>query len=160
VTTDRSPRPGPLHLYGARSDRPALDWESVERRLVEAGTYWVTARSAGHPHPRPVWGIWSRRALLLSIGSPGLVASVGRDPRITVHLDSGTDVVIVEGTAQLLQESDAASIAAYDAKYEWTYDLDEYGPLTRVDPTVVMAWRSGGWAGRDGFEAVGRWTFG
>jgi hypothetical protein len=54
---------------------------------------------------------------------------------------------------------DPAELAAYDAKYEWQYDVAEYGPFTHVAPTVVMARRAGGRAGRDGFQQVGRWHF-
>lgn len=159
--TEQDPGAEPLRLFGTVSDRPLLEWDWVDRRLTEAGTYWVTARpSSGHPHPRPVWGVWSERALILSIGSPVLAGALRRDPRITVHLDSGTDVVIVEGTAQVMSEPDLKLMEAYNAKYEWTYSYDEYGPLTRVDSTVVMSWRSAGWAGRDGFESVGRWKLG
>ena len=154
------PETEPLRLYGTVSDQPLLEWERVDAQLTEAGTYWVTARAPGHPHPRPVWGIWSERTLTLSIGSLVLARAVGQDPRITVHLESGTDVVIVEGTARLLSEPDVQSVDAYNAKYAWAYTYEEYGALTRVDPNVVIAWRSGGWAGRDGFESVGRWSLG
>ena len=77
-----------------------------------------------------------------------------------MHLDSGTDVVVVEGIAQRIIEPDAALVAAYDRKYDWQYSYDEYGPFTRITPTIVHAWRSAGWAGRDGFQSVGRWRFG
>jgi hypothetical protein len=49
--------------------------------------------------------------------------------------------------------------AAYNAKYEWNYTTEEYGPLTTVVPTTAFAWRSAGWAGRDGFQETGRWRF-
>jgi hypothetical protein len=142
------------------SDQPPLDWSWVESQLVAAGTYWVVAPSNGHPHPRPVWGIWTGDALVLSIGSPALVASLEADPRCTVHLDSGTDVVVVEGIARRGAEPSAAHVDAYDRKYDWQYSYAEYGPFTTVTPTVVMSWRSAGWAGREGFRHVGRWRLG
>jgi hypothetical protein len=150
----------PLSLYGQASDRPALDWSWVEQQLIDAGTYWVVAPSSSHPHPRPVWGIWAHDALALSIGSPALAASLEADPRCTVHLDSGTDVVVVEGVAQRVMGPDAAQVDAYNRKYDWQYSYAEYGPLTNVTPTLVMSWRSAGWAGREGFQSVGRWEFG
>ena len=51
-------------------------------------------------------------------------------------------------------------IAAYDKKYDWTYDLEQYGPFTTIDPSNVLAWRAAGPAGRDGFAHTGRWTWG
>jgi hypothetical protein len=76
----------------------------------------------------------------------------------TVHLDSGTDVVIVEGVVEA-KTVDPGLISAYDAKYTWMYDVDAYGPLTSIRPRTVLAWRSAGWAGRDGFTATNRWRW-
>jgi len=73
---------------------------------------------------------------------------------------SGTDVVILEGAASIPAGAPAQIVVdAYDAKYEWRYDLAEYGPFTVVRPERVLAWHSAGWAGRDGFKQSGRWTF-
>lgn len=145
-------------MYGGPSDAAPLAWSWVEAELVGAGTYWVVARGGGWPHPRPVWGVWDDEALHLSIGSPVLGWALERDPTVTVHLDSGVDVVVVEGrVAGTTGAPDL--IEAYDAKYDWTYTVDEYGPLTTVQPAKVVAWRSAGWAGREGFQQTGRWRF-
>jgi len=146
----------PLSLYGSASDQPALEWSWVQLQLEAAGTYWVVTRGSGHPHPRPVWGVWHQDRLWLSIGSPTILRELEEDPTVTVHLDSGTDVVIVEGRATG-SSIEAPVIARYDAKYDWQYDVDEYGRLTVVAPSTVMAWRSADWAGRGGFQSTGRW---
>jgi hypothetical protein len=130
----------------------------VQTQLEDAGTYWVVARGAGHPHPRPVWGVWHADVLHLSVGSPIIARALEVDPLATVHLGSDTDVVIVEGTVTG-HRTDAAVLWRYDKKYDWRYDVDEYGPLTAIEPVTVLAWRSAGWAGRDGFTASGRWRF-
>lgn len=148
----------PLSFFGSQSDCAPLGWPWVEAQLGQAGTYWVVPRSDGPPHPRPVWGVWHGDQLLISVGSQVVARQLRADPVVTVHLDSGTDVVIVDGRVEG-SSSDAAAIQAYDTKYDWTYTVDEYGPLTVVTPTVVRAWRSGGWAGRDGFQSAGRWRF-
>ena len=88
--------------------------------------------------------------------APVLNRQLAQDPRVTVHLGSGTDVVIVEGT---VVERTAEAVDDYEAKYDWSYDVGEYGPLTVVAPATVLAWRSAGWAGRDGFQQTGRWGF-
>jgi hypothetical protein len=148
-----------LRLYGRPSDSPPLHWDWVDGALRDAGTYWVVAPSrppGAHPHPRPVWGVWAAWTLALSVGSPTLARLLEPGAPATVHLDSGTDVVIVQGT--VAGPTDAADLVArYEAKYDWTYALDEYGPLTAIAPTDVLAWRSSGWAGRDGFRQTGRW---
>jgi hypothetical protein len=105
-----------------------------------------------------VWGVWHREALHLSVGSRVLARQLDGDPPVTVHLDSGTDVVIVEASVEG-HTSDDDLVAAYNAKYSWDYRIDDYGPLTSLVPSTVVAWRSGGWAGRDGFEATARFRF-
>jgi hypothetical protein len=77
---------------------------------------------------------------------------------VTVHLDSGTEVVIVEGRVDGTIR-DSGIVAEYDRKYDWTYDLIANGPLTDIVPATVLAWRTAGWAGRDGFRHTGTWRF-
>lgn len=146
-------------MYGAPSEAPALVWSWVDERLASAGTYWTVARGGAHPHPRPLWGIWHRQQLHLSIGSPVIVRLLDAAPEVSVHLGSGVDVVIVEGRARGLTESQDL-YDAYNEKYDWNYSTEEYGPLTTIDLVTVLAWRSAGWAGRDGFQETGRWRFG
>ncbi len=133
----------------------------MEEQLETAGTYWLTARTPGHPHPRPVWGIWHSQRLHLSVGSPTLLRAVDAEPRVTVHLDSGTDVVLVEGMTSRTtrHETPTAVIQAYNAKYNWDYQVAEHGELIVVRPQRVLAWRTAGWAGRDSFQATGCWHF-
>jgi len=151
-------RTAPLRLYGQPSELPSPDWERVDDQLSSAGTYWVVTPTQTHPHPRPVWGIWREDALHLSVGSPMLAQAMRPTTAVTVHLDSATDVVIVEGIVAG-PSTDLELMAVYDSKYTWEYDTDQYGPLTTIVPTQILAWRSAGWAGRDGFQETGRWIF-
>ncbi len=143
-------------MFGQPTDAAPLDWSWVEEQLVRSDTYWVTTRGNGRPHPRPVWGVWVDDRLHLSIGSPEINRDLERDPELTVHLPNGIDVVIVEGTASGSTD-DPVFVDAYDAKYDWAYDAEAYGPFVTVQPTIVMAWRAAGPAGRDGFRHVGCW---
>jgi len=81
------------------------------------------------------------------------------NPDITVHLESGTEVVVFEGVAQVSSVPDVQVLNVYNTKYDWKYTYDEYGPLTQVIPETVLSWRSTGWAGRDGIQETGRWRF-
>jgi hypothetical protein len=146
-----------LVQYGQPSSEAELEWAWVDTQLTEAGTYWVSTGADRQPHPRPVWGVWVEEVLHLSIGSPMLAAAPFGTPA-TVHLDSGTDVVVVEGSVEA-KTVEPAVVAAYNTKYTWAYDVDTYGPLTSIRPQVVLAWRSAGWAGRDGFTLTGRWRW-
>jgi hypothetical protein len=157
------PHAEPLQMFGSASDAELLEWSWALDRLVAAETYWVLAvvdRPGTWPHPRPVWGVWEDGELHLSLGSPVVRRQAAADPHVTVHLDSGLDVVIIEGVASVESHADTERrVGAYDAKYGWDYDVGQYGPFTRVAPFAVMAWQAAGPAGRDGFTRVGRWTF-
>jgi len=155
----RSPVPRPLRLYGGPSPHPPIDWSWADQQLTDAGTYWVDPWAPGRPHPRPVWGVWTDTTLYLSIGSRVLRQRLEADPMLTAHLDSGADVVLLEGRVDG-ESTDAELIASYDAKYDWSYDVEEFGPLAVVTPARVLAWRLGGWAGREGFQATASWSFG
>jgi len=145
-------------MYGQPSGADELAWSWVDQQLEAAGTYWVTPTGPDRPHPRPVWGIWHADSLHLSIGSLVLARQLADDPVVTVHLDSGIDVVIIEGAATGSSD-ETGLLEHYNAKYDWTYTVAKFGPLTRVDPSKVLAWRSTGFAGRDGFQASGKWRF-
>jgi hypothetical protein len=147
-----------LVMYGSLAEARGLDWSWVDEQLVDAGAYWTVTPSDAHPHPRPVWGVWLRDTLHLSIGSPELNAAARDGVPVTVHLGSVTDVVIVEGRIAG-RNSDRDVLDAYNAKYDWDYTVGEYGPFTTVAPSKVIAWRSGGWAGREGFQQTGKWRF-
>jgi len=143
----------------AESPHDSLPWAWVDERFAAAGTYWVTAVNTGNPHPRPVRGWWDHELLHLSIGTPATRPAVEDDPRVTVHLESGTDVVIVEGWGTGRTAAPEV-VAGYDAKYRYRYDVDTFGPLTTVRAETVLAWQAAGPAGRDGFVATGRWRLG
>lgn len=150
-------RSRPLRMYGGEIDEPGRSWADVEARLRSPETIWVVA-GGERPHPRPVWGVWSGDALHLTVGSPALRAALVPGAQVSAHLDSGTDVVIVEGVVAG-PTSEPAIVAAYDEKYDYPYDLERYGPLTTVSPTTVLAWTAAGVAGRDGFRERSAWTF-
>jgi hypothetical protein len=80
------------------------------------------------------------------------------DPAVSVHLTSDVDVVIVEGHVVGFAEA-TLLYEAYNDKYDWDYTSEDYGPLTTIAPLKVFAWRSAGWAGREGFQQTGRWRF-
>jgi hypothetical protein len=101
-----------------------------------------------------VWGVWQSGQLFLTIGTPVTREALAADAAVTVHLDSGTEVVIVEGRASGPSD-DAEILQKYDAKYDWSYDLSQFGSLTRISPETVLAWRTTGWAGREAFSSQG-----
>ncbi len=138
------------------SEASPLAWAWVDEQLAAADGYWTEVAGPSRPHPRPVWGVWDEERLYLSIGSPTLRANARPGRPITAHVGSVTDVVIVEGEVGG-ETGDPDLVLRYNEKYDWDYGIEEYGPLTIVEPVTVLAWRSAGWAGRGGFQQTGRW---
>jgi len=134
-------------------------WERAERLLTESRNYWIaTTGRAGRPHAMPVWGLWMDGSFIFSTGR---AARKGRDlaanPEIAVHLESGDDVVILEGA---VEELDGAAILdryieAYDSKYEVRPDpSDPAAAVYELRPRVAFTWLEA-----DFVESAARWTF-
>lgn len=128
-----------------------LPWSHVEQRLTEAKHYWLcTVRPNGRPHAVPKWAVYLNGKLYFD-GSPETrhARNIAENPHLVVHLESGEDVVIVEGVAKESGKPTpelAAQIArAYAQKYadrgyapqpeQW----DE-GGLFEIEPHTVIAW--------------------
>jgi hypothetical protein len=165
VTTGRPPRPGPLLVtdgYGfgaAPADGTVLSWPTVEGWLVEARNYWVcTRRADGRPHAIPVWGLWTEGALWFSTDPASLKArNIARAPETVVHLESGDDVCVLDGSARAVLAADLPTgfLDRYDAKYQFRLDLSNpnFG-LFVFDPRVALTWRES-----DLPMSATRWTF-
>ncbi|HEY9290193.1 MAG TPA: pyridoxamine 5'-phosphate oxidase family protein, partial [Microlunatus sp.] len=87
--------------YNDSGQQEPLSWPEVRSRLVQSKHFWFsTADASGAPHARPIWGAWVDDTLYADGGVP--VTRWGRDllvnPRTQVHLESATEVVIVDGT--------------------------------------------------------------
>ena len=59
-------------------------------------------------------------------------------------------MVVVDGRVADCSVVDPVVLAAYDAKYDWSYDVGQYGPLTAIAPDRIHSWHAAGWGGRDG----------
>lgn len=140
--------------YGVPADRDGLlPWSHAAQRLADAHNYWIaTTRPDGRPHVTPVWGVWLDDALFFD-GSPETRRgrNIAANPAVVAHLESGSDVVIVEGEATELVGAPLALrarlAAAYTEKYEAsgyapTPDVWENGGLYVLTPRKVLAWTS------------------
>jgi PPOX class probable F420-dependent enzyme len=147
--------------YGIHADEDGLvPWSDAEAKLERARNYWVgTTRPDGSPHAMPVWGLWLEGALFFSSGSTSRKSrNLAVDPRIVVHLESGDDVVVIEGFAQRVTDDDELRrvAALYSAKYDFAFDPTGPGdyPVFRVRPRRAYAWLE-----RDYPGTVTRYTF-
>jgi hypothetical protein len=113
-----------------------LPWSWAEERLAAGHNYWVATSG---PHASPVWAIWSEGAIVFACGEPSRKArELAKDPRIVVHLESGMEVVIVEGQAERIDVTPEL-LEAYSAKYGHTEA--SAGIWFLVPPRRVLAWR-------------------
>ncbi len=79
-----------------------VTWEYVEKRLSEARNYWMcSVRPDGRPHAVPRWGVFVDGKVYYD-GSPETrhALNIRENPHVALHLESGDEAVILEGTAR------------------------------------------------------------
>lgn len=88
-------------LYGIKPRKKYLPWGHADQRLARSRNYWIcTVRPDGRPHSIPVWGFWLDGALYFGTGRATRKArNLAANPHLSIHLESGDDVIILEGTA-------------------------------------------------------------
>jgi pyridoxine/pyridoxamine 5'-phosphate oxidase len=126
--------------YGISEDADGmLDWSWAVERLTESRNYWiVTAGPGGRPHAAPVWGLWLEDALVFGTSPDSRKGkNLSRDPRVVVHLESGDEVVILEGAIERASIDDRIA-DAYGAKYEFRPEPSEGWFWLR--PFSALAW--------------------
>jgi hypothetical protein len=138
--------------YGIPSDTASLlPWSYVDGQMNQARNYWVgTTRPDGRPHAMPVWGVWLDRVFYFE-GNPFTRRgrNLARNPAVVVHLESGDQVLILEGEAREIKEP-ALSLTrslsrAFSSKYAWANyhpepDSWDRGGLYAMHPKVVIGW--------------------
>lgn len=150
----RASRPEMPDGYGIpASTQGMLPWSFVEERMAAAKNYWIgTVRPDGRPHSMPVWGVWLDGTLYFE-GSPETRRgrNIAANPAVVVHLESGDQVVIIEGEAYETSRPErplAVRLAeAYTAKYapvgyQPGPDSWDQGGLYVLQPHTVFAWTS------------------
>ena len=155
ASTDRPHMPG----YGLQPPTPEaglLPWSFVSEKMASAWNYWLaTASAEGKPQAAPVWGIWVEDQFYFSTGERSRKArNLAANPQLAVHLESGDEVVILEGR---VEEVPAGAWfdhldQAYYAKYK--VHLTAHNPVYRLAAETVFAWRE-----QDFPTSATRWRF-
>ena len=127
----------------------------AEQRLRSDIIAWLTTvGSNGRPYTVPVWFLWEGETILIfSRPQKQKVRNLRNNARVTLALDGsneGGDVVVVEGTAELLNDPDVkVSLPAYTEKYgtliqrnRWTPESmsADYSQAIRITPTKFTSW--------------------
>lgn len=130
-----------------------LTWDQVEPRLREARHYWLASvRPDGRPHSVPRWGVWVEGRFWYD-GAPTTrhTRNVEANSAVTLTLESGTEVVIVEGESQATR-ADAEGLGGRLAEAFAKYADSGYSPgpdswsgqdgggLRVITPRRVLAW--------------------
>ncbi|MBK8901943.1 MAG: pyridoxamine 5'-phosphate oxidase family protein [Anaerolineaceae bacterium] len=141
--------PGPDYGIPTGSEG-LLPWQYVTDRMASAKCYWITTVSPnGRPHATPVDGVWLDDHLYFG-GSPATRRSrnLVDNPAVCIHLESGTESVILHGDALALtavEHTLAVRLAeASKQKYGYSQRPEEYeanpGNIFAFHPQVVFAW--------------------
>lgn len=139
-------RPAMPAGYGISAEASGfVTWAWVEDQLRTSRNYWLCTTGAdGRPHTAPVWGIWLAGRVLFSTDPRSLKArNFTARPDVVVHLESGDDVVVLDGRAEQMDRDLVAEFCdTYDAKYGYRPepDNDAHG-LYELVPERVLAWR-------------------
>jgi len=150
--------------YGiSESTEGVMAWSWVVSHLKKARNYWIaTTRPDLRPHVAPVWGIWLDGALYFGSDVNSRKARNFREnPHAVVHLESGDEVVILEGV--IAQLSDESVLKRVGMLYAEKYDIDlgeEIQPdsgaaLWMFTPKTGMSWLES-----DFPNTATRWAFG
>ena len=105
----------------------------------------------------PVWGVWvDERFWFFTDRGSFKARNAERDPRATVNLESGDEVVILEGTLVAVTETGPSRrvSAAFEAKYGVTAAPDDVTALFYLSHRKVLAWLE-----RDFPRTATRWRF-
>jgi nitroimidazol reductase NimA-like FMN-containing flavoprotein (pyridoxamine 5'-phosphate oxidase superfamily) len=107
-----------------------VPWEHVEKRLTESVNYWLcTVYPDGRPHVIPRWGVYLDGKFYYD-GSPDTrhARNLEKNSNTTLHLESGNDVVIMDGTAGAASKPDPALAQRLSAAYSLKYESEGYAP--------------------------------
>ncbi len=128
-----------------------VSWEYVEHCLMVSKNYWLcSVRPNGRPHAVPRWGVYVEGKIYYD-GSPETrhAQNIASNPNVTVHLESGDEAIILEGSAQPAGKPDAQLAALLAESYRAKYAVHGYAPepnqwdeggLFVFTPRQCLAW--------------------
>lgn len=133
-------------------DRPKafLAWDWVAKQLTESKHYWLcSVRPDGRPHVVPRWCVFVDGKIYYD-GSPETrhARNIEKNTYVSVHLESGSEAIILEGTAELSgkpsPELGMKLSQAYKKYKEMGYapkpDAWDHGGLFVFTPRQCIAW--------------------
>ncbi len=154
-------RPATSADYGISRDlEPAqCSWSKATDLLAPARNYWVgSTLPNGRPHAMPVWGIWQDDTLYFATGRNSRKArNLAANPAVVIHLESGDEVVILEGEIEEVRDPSALDrfTDAYFVKYQFRPNTaDPTQVVYRLRPHTAFTWGE-----KDYPQSALRWNF-
>lgn len=122
-----------------------LRWSDVVERLEQAQNYWLATLSPSpRPHVTPIWGAWVDGALYFDgIPTARWARNLVANPAISIHLESGIDVVILEGLAEDTVTDTilgAKIVEVWKMKYGRLFPEPSTDGIFQLRPSVARAW--------------------
>lgn len=135
------------------ADHPISEvpWGHVEERLTQSINYWLASVYPDRrPHVVPRWGAFLDGKLYYD-GSPETrhARNLIENPNVTLHLESGNDVVIMEGNSRPAGRPDPELARRLSKDYCAKYESGGYAPkpdqwdeggLYLFTPRQCLAW--------------------
>lgn len=132
-----------------------IELTSVVRRFAESRCSWLsTVRPEGGAHATPIWHVFHDGCVYL-VTTPTAVKlrNIQCNPGVVITHPDPMKVIIVEGTARLVEGMTDALQPYFQSKYDWDIAADEdYQSIIEIRPTKVLAW------GEDEADHPVRWT--
>ncbi|OIJ90607.1 hypothetical protein BIV25_31865 [Streptomyces sp. MUSC 14] len=165
LESEQEPEGRAAFIFNQTAPGPTMPWSWAAKLLATAPTYWLaTASPDGVPHSRPLWGVWRQNEFWFSSQNRS-GGFLGANPRASVSLQAGEDVVMVEGSCARVIGVDGINVLVEGVrvKYNWETSAGEdrihtpFGqsaPVFRLTPERVY-----GWPGVIGWESATRWDF-
>ncbi|HLX39811.1 MAG TPA: pyridoxamine 5'-phosphate oxidase family protein [Ktedonobacteraceae bacterium] len=135
-------------MLNLTSERAAHVTERLTNDLI---TWLTTVRPDGRPHTVPVWFLWDGATILIFRATKVKVHELKQNPNVTLALDPsniGNDIVVIEGTAELVDDVDiTTTLPAFARKYGallkdmgWTAEsmAPNYPHAVRVTPVKIL----------------------
>lgn len=157
-STDR-PHMAPGYGINPLDTAGLMAWDEVCDRLAKERNYWVaTTRPDGRPHVTPVWGLWLDETFYFATDPASRKGrNLVANPNLVVHLESGDDVVVLEGSAAEVIEPSLLQrfTEDYHVKYQIRPDVNSRNSkVYRLRPRVAFAWHE-----KDFPQSATRWSF-
>lgn len=101
--------------------------EILSKLESQKNIWFGSVRPDGRPHLTPVWFVWLETKFYFGIDPKSVKSrNLRHNPRVVLALEDGTNPVIVEGIARMVELPLSASLLeAFYKKYEWNLLKEE-----------------------------------